>query len=78
MMRNVASMNGAEIFRGGWFARAAVENAIKSARYFVSLMKEAVAHERNRRQLARMDARMLQDIGLEPFDVYYGWRGSAR
>lgn len=75
MMRNSASLNGSMISQSGWIARAIVGSATKSMRYFVALMKEASAHERDRRQL---DERMLQDIGLEPFDVYYGWRGSGR
>jgi hypothetical protein len=31
-----------------------------------------------RRQLAELDAHMRQDVGLEPFDTYYGWRGHER
>jgi hypothetical protein len=75
MMQNTASLNGSTISQSGWIARAIIESATQSIRYFVALMKKAAAHERDRRQL---DERMLQDIGLEPFDVYYGWRGSGR
>ncbi|HZW46767.1 MAG TPA: hypothetical protein VFF61_04520 [Microvirga sp.] len=78
MLRNIAPSGGAEIPHGGRFARAAAENVIKSARSAAARMKDAVAHARGGRQLAPSDARMLQDIGLEPFDVYFGWRGSDR
>ena len=78
MTQNAASMNGFELSHYGRLARAGVESAIRWARYFSALMRKAAARERDRRQLARLDARMLQDIGLEPFDVYYGWRGPAR
>jgi uncharacterized protein YjiS (DUF1127 family) len=77
MMQNTASLHGFHVAHSGWFMRAILENAVESSRYFVSLMKKAAAHERDRRQLVRLDARTLQDIGLEPFDVYYGWRGSS-
>ena len=75
MMQNIASLNGSMISQSGWMARAIIDSAIESIRYFVALMEEAAARERDRRQL---DERMLQDIGLEPFDVYYGWRGAGR
>lgn len=78
MMQNIASFHSFHAPRSGWFVRAIVESAIKSLRCFIDVMKEAAAHERDRRHLARFDARTLQDIGLEPFDVYYGWRGSSR
>jgi len=74
MTQNTSSLNGSMNSPSGWIARAIIESATRSIRYFVASMKEAAAHERDRRQL---DARMLQDIGLEPFDVYYGWRGSG-
>ena len=78
MMQNTASIHDLDFSHFGWVVRAAFKSAAKSTRYFVALMKKAAAHERGRRQLAGLDARMLQDIGLEPFDVYYGWRGSGR
>lgn len=78
MMQNTAALNGSEITHSGWFARAIIVSAVQSFRCFVATMKEAAAHERNRRHIAHLDAHMLQDIGLEPFDVYYGWRGSIR
>lgn len=74
MMRNIASFHRPHAARSGWVVRAAVESAARSFHCFVALMKEAAAHEQDRRHLARFDERMLQDIGLEPFDVYYGWR----
>lgn len=61
-----------------WIAPAAFSCANKATRYFVSLMKRAAARARTRKELAELDARLLQDIGLEPFDVYYGWRGAPR
>lgn len=76
-MRNVASTSGGVAYSGS-FARATVENALKAARRLIALVRKAMAHERSRRQLAQWDERMLQDIGLEPFDVYYGWRSPAR
>ena len=78
MMHNSALLNGSMISQSGWIPRAIVESATHSFRYFVASMKEAAAHERHRRQLAKFDERMLQDIGLEPFDVFYGWRGCGR
>jgi len=78
MMQNTASLHDPDFSHFSWVVRATFKSAAKSARYFVALMKKAAAHERGRRQLARFDERMLQDIGLEPFDVYYGWRGSGR
>ncbi len=61
-----------------WIAPAILTSASKAGRYFVSLMKRSAARERTRRELAELDAQMLQDIGLEPFEVYYGWRGVPR
>ncbi|MGO4388960.1 DUF1127 domain-containing protein [Microvirga sp. 2YAF29] len=61
-----------------WIAPAAFTSAGKAGRYFVSLMKHSAARERARKELAQLDVRMLQDIGLEPFEVYYGWRGVPR
>jgi len=78
MMQNISSSRGTHVPRSGWVVRAIVESTAKSLRCFVALMKEAAAHEQDRRHLARFDERMLQDIGLEPFDVYYGWCGSSR
>jgi len=78
MLRKVAPSGGAEISHDRRFARAAAGNVIRSVRSAVVRIKDAVAHARGRRQRAPSDARMLQDIGLEPFDVYYGWRGSDR
>ena len=78
MMRNTALLHGVHAASSGWLARAVIESTAKSFRCFVAQMKEAAAHERDRRQLARLGANTLQDIGLEPFDVYYGWRGSGR
>ena len=77
MMQNAASIHDLD-FHFGWIVRASFKSAAKSVGYFVALMKRAAARERGRRQLAELDARMLHDIGLEPFDVYYGWRGSGR
>lgn len=78
MMQNIVSLHGSRALRSGWIARALVESAARSCRCFIAAMKEAAAQERDRRHLARLDARMLHDLGLEPFDVYYGWRGSSR
>jgi len=77
MMRNVASISG-RIACSGSFVRAAVESAVNPARDLVALVRKAMVHVRNRRRLSRWDERMLQDIGLEPFDVYYDWRGPGR
>lgn len=77
MMQNIASFHGFHVAQSGWIGRAIVESAARSLHCFVALMKEAAAHERDRRHLTRLDERMLQDIGLEPFDVFYGWRGSS-
>ena len=78
MMQNSASLHGSQIARSGWFVRAVVGSAADSFRCFVASMKAAASRERSRRHVAHLDARLLQDIGLEPFDVYYGWRGSSR
>jgi uncharacterized protein YjiS (DUF1127 family) len=78
MMRNAASINDLDFSHFGWVVRATLKSSAKSVRYFVALMKKAAAHERGRRQLAELDVHMLQDIGLEPFDVYYGWRSPGR
>ena len=74
MMRNIASREGTLVSHFGCVARAIVEDVAKAARDLAGLRKGFAAHERDLRQL---DARMLQDIGLEPFDVYYGWRSSG-
>ncbi|WP_445504764.1 hypothetical protein [Microvirga sp. G4-2] len=74
MTQNTASLNGSLNSPSGWIMRAIIESATQSIRYFVASMKEAAAHEGDRRQLY---ACMLQDIGLEPFDAHYGWRGSG-
>lgn len=78
MMQNTALMDTTELTQSGWVARAVMGSAGKSARYFVALMRHAAARERSRRELAQLDARMLRDIGLEPFDRYYGWQSSSR
>ena len=78
MTLNAALMNGSTFSRYGWLMRAVIESAGRSACYFVAQMREAAAHERDRRQLARLDLHMMQDIGLEPFYIYYGWRGPSR
>ncbi|WP_243371446.1 hypothetical protein [Microvirga solisilvae] len=78
MMQNTSSLHGFHFAHSGWFMRAVAESTAASVRCFVSQMKEAATHERDRRHMAKFDMRMLNDIGLEPFDVYYGWRGSGR
>jgi len=55
-------------------ARAVVGKITEMACNLAARMKGAAAHKRDLRHL---DARMLQDIGLEPFDVYFGWRRST-
>jgi uncharacterized protein YjiS (DUF1127 family) len=77
MMHSTGSLNGSERVHLRWLAWVVIENAIKAAGYFIALMRRAAAHERDRRQLAALDVRMLQDIGLEPFDVRYGWHASG-
>lgn len=77
MMQNIASTSGG-ITRSGSVARAVVAKVSKPARDLVALVRKAIAHERSRRELSRWDERMLLDIGLEPFDLYYGWRGPDR
>jgi uncharacterized protein YjiS (DUF1127 family) len=59
-----------------WFLETTCESAIRATRYFFTLMRDAAARERTRKEIASLDARMLHDIGLEPFDVRYGWRNS--
>jgi uncharacterized protein YjiS (DUF1127 family) len=78
MMQNSASLNESMISQLGWIARAMIENGAKATRYFIALMKEDAIHERSRRDLASLDLRLLRDLGLEPFDVYYGWRRPGR
>ena len=51
----------------GWVAGAILENAAEAARHFIALMKQAAAREKGRRQIAELDAHLLQDIGLDPF-----------
>lgn len=58
-----------------WFLGTACESAIRATRYFFALMKHASAQERTRKEIASLDARMLHDIGLEPFDVRHGRHG---
>ena len=72
------SLHGSEHSDYAWIAPAAFASAGKAGRYFVSLMKRSAARERARKEFAELDARQLQDIGLEPFEVYYGWRGAPR
>lgn len=43
-----------------------VEGAMSSAK---SLVQRWVRNSTGRKELARLDARMLRDIGLEPFEV---------
>jgi uncharacterized protein YjiS (DUF1127 family) len=71
-------MHSSERSDYSWIAPAALSSARKAGRYFVSMMKRAAARERTRKELSELDARMLQDIGLEPLEVYYGWRGAPR
>ncbi|WP_134496420.1 DUF1127 domain-containing protein [Microvirga pakistanensis] len=78
MMRNTAFISGVETSDGRSNAHAAMGNIVQLVRSFRALMQKAMVRARSRRQLARLDGRMLQDTGLEPFDVYYGWRGSPR
>ncbi|MCG7391766.1 DUF1127 domain-containing protein [Microvirga sp. ACRRW] len=78
MMHSTASMHSSELSHYGRLVRAAAESAVKSSRYFLALMRKAAAREQTRQQLAQLDEHMLHDIGLEPLDVYYGWRGSKR
>ena len=72
------SMHGAGRSEYAWIAPAILSCSTKAFRYFVSLMKRAAKRERTRKELSDLDARGLRDIGLEPLDVYYGWRGSPR
>jgi uncharacterized protein YjiS (DUF1127 family) len=72
------SMHHSEQSAYAWIAPAALACATKAGRYFVSEMRRAAARERTRKELSELDARVLHDIGLEPLDVYYGWRGSPR
>ncbi|MXQ10211.1 DUF1127 domain-containing protein [Microvirga makkahensis] len=76
-MRNIA-LTGGGITRSGSRVRAAAENVIKPAHDLAARVWKAIAHERSCRELSRWDERMLLDIGLEPFDVYFGWRGPDR
>lgn len=78
MMRNVAFLDDPALSHLGWIAGAACKSVANTACSLLAMMTAAVAHARGHRQLARLDMRMLQDIGLEPFDVYYGWRGPGR
>ena len=78
MTHFTGSMDSSEHASSGWIARAILESGIKSTHHFVGLMKQTAARERTRRQLDELDARMLRDIGLEPFDTYYDWRGLGR
>ncbi len=75
MMNSVNSLRTSDRFELFWIMSTVWECGIKSARYFASLLRHAAVQERSRRELSKLDDRMLQDIGLEPFDVYYGWRG---
>ena len=75
MMDSSCSIRGSDRLEFLWFMRAMGECGIKAFRHFLSLMQQAALQERGRRELSKFDAKMLQDIGLEPFDVYYGWRG---
>lgn len=72
------TMRGSEQFGYAWILPAAFSCSTKAGRYFIALMKRAAARERTRKELADLDLHMLQDIGLEPFDVYDGWRGTLR
>jgi uncharacterized protein YjiS (DUF1127 family) len=78
MMQSSASLNESMIAQLGWIVRGMIESGAKAARYFIALMKEDAVHERSRRELASLDPHLLGDIGLEPFDVYYGWRRPSR
>ncbi len=75
MSHFIGSLAHSDHARSHWMARATMENAMEATRYVVSLMRQASARERTRRQLGELDARMLRDIGLDPLDVYYDWRG---
>ncbi len=78
MTHFTGSMDSSAHAQSGWFARAIMESGIKATHHFVSLMKQAAAREQTRRQLEELDNRMLRDIGLEPFETYYDWRGPGR
>ncbi|SCY67157.1 DUF1127 domain-containing protein [Microvirga guangxiensis] len=78
MMQNTASLSTSELAHYSRLVRAVARSAVKSARYFVVLTRRAATRERTHQQLTQLDARLLEDVGLEPFDVYYGWRGSSR
>jgi uncharacterized protein YjiS (DUF1127 family) len=78
MMQSAASIKGSQAAQSELDARAILKKIATPVRYCVSLIREAAAHERDRRQVASLDACMLRDIGLEPFDVYRGWHRSGR
>lgn len=70
--------SAADHAHSGWMMRAVWESSIEATHHFVSLMRQSAAHERARRELMELDTRMLRDVGLEPFDVYYGGRHLGR
>jgi uncharacterized protein YjiS (DUF1127 family) len=78
MTHATGTIRGPERSDYAWILPTALSCATKAGRYFLALMKRAAARERTRKELADLDGHMLQDIGLEPFDVYYGWRGTPR
>lgn len=75
MTHATGSMHSSEQFDYVWITPAAIASAAKAVRYFVSQIKRAAACEKTRKELSELDAHMLQDIGLEPRDIAYGWRG---
>lgn len=75
MTHATGSMHSSERPDYAWIAPAALASAAKAGRYFVSQMRRAAAREKTRKELSELDAHMLQDIGLEPLDIAYGWRG---
>ena len=78
MMQNTSPIHMSDLSHFGWLARASAASAVRSGRYFVVLMRKAAVREQTRRELAELDEHVLRDIGLDPLDVYYGWRGTAR
>jgi uncharacterized protein YjiS (DUF1127 family) len=56
----------------GWVAGAILDNAMEAVSHFIALMKQAAAREKGRRQIAELDAHLLRDIGLDPFDRHDG------
>jgi uncharacterized protein YjiS (DUF1127 family) len=57
-------------------AASFLRSVINLPRKLVAPIVSRMERRRRRAEIAAMDAHLRNDVGLGPFDTFFGWRGS--